>query len=119
MLSQSKLRLLTMDNLHRLAAFRPEQADRWSLLPPLVSWQLYLAREGASDLALPWQKPQVRLTPGRVCRGMGGVLAVIGTPARVPKPRGKSPGWPVSRPRRRRPRYAVVKKGPPKTKKAG
>lgn len=97
----------------------PEQADRWSLLPPLVSWQLYLAREAASDLALPWQKPQVRLTPGRVCRGMGGVLAVIGTPARVPKPRGKSPGWPVGRPRMRRPRYAVVKKGPPQPKKAG
>ncbi len=97
----------------------PEQADRWSLLMPLVTWQLYLAREVVSDVALPWQKPQVRLTPGRVCRGMGGLLALIGTPARVPKPRGKSPGWPAGRLRGCRPRYAVVKKGPPRVKKAG
>ncbi|MEE9296287.1 MAG: NF041680 family putative transposase [Phycisphaerae bacterium] len=97
----------------------PEQADRWSLLMPLVTWQLYLAREVVSDLALPWQKPQVRLTPSRVCRGMGGLLALIGTPAKVPKPRGKSPGWPAGRLRGRRPRYAVVKKGPPRAKKTG
>lgn len=97
----------------------PEQADRWSALMPLVTWQLYLAREVVSDLALPWQKPQVRLTPSRVCRGLGGLFAVIGTPTRAPKPRGKSPGWPAGRLRGRRPRYAVVKKGPPRAKKAG
>ncbi len=85
---------------------------------PLVTWQLYLAREVVSDLALPWQKPQARLTPSRVCRGLGGLLALIGTPAKVPKPRGKSPGWPAGRLRERRARYAVVKKGPPRVKKA-
>ncbi len=97
----------------------PEQADRWSVLMAVVTWQLYLAREVVWDLALPWQKPQVRLTPGRVCRGMAGLLAVIGTPARAPKRRGKSPGWPQGRPRQRRRRYGVVKKGAAKAKKAG
>ena len=96
----------------------PEQADRWSLLMPLVTGQLYLAREVVLDLALPWQRPQTNLTPGRVCRGMAGLLALIGTPARVPKQRGKSPGWPKGHPRQRHRRYAVVRKGPSKAKKA-
>ena len=47
------------------------------------------------DEPLPWQKPQPmeKLTPGRVAQGFSGVLAVIGTPAKPPKSRGKSPGW--------------------------
>lgn len=85
---------------------------------PLISWQLWLARSLVADNPLPWQKPQTNLTPGRVCQGMGGVLALIGTPARVPKPRGKSPGWPKGRPRHRRPRSPVVKKSRRPKKKA-
>ena len=41
---------------------------------------------------------------------MGGILAVIGTPARSPKPRGKSPGWKTGQSRKRRIRYPIVKK---------
>jgi hypothetical protein len=48
---------------------------------------------------------------------MGGVLAVIGTPARAPKPRGKSPGWQKGKKRTKRPRYPVVKKGFSRSKK--
>lgn len=61
---------------------------------------------------MPWQKPQAvdKFTPGRVAEGMGGVIARIGTPARVPKPRGKSPGWPKGKPRKRRERCPVLKK---------
>ena len=85
---------------------------------PLITWELWQARDIAADHPLPWQKPQAKLTPGRVCQGMGAVLAVIGTPACEPKPRGKSPGWPKGRPRKRRERYPVVKKSQKRKKKA-
>ena len=88
----------------------PEQAERWSDLMPLLTWELWLARDIVTDHPLPWQKPQPHPTPGRVCQGLGGVLAQIRTPARRPKPRGKSPGWPKGRPRTPSPRYPVVKK---------
>ena len=88
----------------------PEQSELWSALIVLACWQLWLARSIAADQRRPWQKPQPILTPGRVHRAMGGVLAGIGTPARAPKPRGKSPGWPRGRIRTKRTRYAVIKK---------
>ena len=90
----------------------PEQSQLWSSLLLIASWQLWLARQAAQDNPRPWQKPQPpeKMTPGRVHRGMSGVLAGIGTPAQAPKPRGKSPGWPVGRVRTKRTRYAVIKK---------
>jgi hypothetical protein len=92
----------------------PEQAERWSDLMPLVTWELWLARAVAADKPLPWQKVQTQLTPGRVRQGMGGILAQIGTPAGVPKPRGKAPGWPKGRSRTPASRYPIVKKSSPK-----
>jgi len=88
-----------------------ELAERCDLMP-LLSWQLWLAREIVKDNPLPWQKQQTDLTPGRVSQGFPALLAAIGTPAVDPKPRGKSPGWPQSRPKRTR--YPVVKKTTPK-----
>lgn len=90
----------------------PEQSQLWSSLLLIASWQLWLARTAAQDNPRPWQKPQApeKMTPGRVQRGMNGVLAGIGTPAQAPKPRGKSPGWTVGRVRTKRTRYAVLKK---------
>jgi len=41
---------------------------------------------------------------------MGGVFAVIGTPAVAPKPRGKSPGWEAGKKRHRKNRCPIVKK---------
>ena len=102
--------------LPRLAT--PEQAQRWSDLMPLMTWEVWLARRVVTDRPLPWQKPQADLTPGRVCQSLGGVLAVIGTPAQPPKPRGKSAGWPKGQPRKRRERHPVVKKSQKRPKKA-
>ncbi len=48
---------------------------------------------------------------------MGGILAVISTPANPPKPRGKSPGWKTGQPRTRRIRYPLVKKTTRKPRK--
>jgi hypothetical protein len=95
----------------------PEQCERWSDLMPLLTWQLWLAREIVIDNPLPWQKSIVnQMTPGRVAQSMPGVLAAIGTPAQPPKSRGKSPGWPEGQTRSRRIRYPTVKKGTTKQK---
>jgi hypothetical protein len=89
-----------------------EGCERWSDLMPLVTWELWLARGVVADCPLPWQKPQPpeKLTPGRVCAGMGAVIARIGTPTRAPKVRGKSPGWPTGKARKPRERQPVLKK---------
>lgn len=86
---------------------------------PILTWQLWLAREMIEDNPLPWQKPQPleKLTPGRVAQGFAGLLAVIGTPAKPPKPRGKSPGWEKGKKRKKKPRYPVVKKTVTRQKK--
>jgi hypothetical protein len=59
----------------------PVQCDRWSDLMPIVTWQLWLARQLVAQRPLPWQKSQVKLTPGRVAQSFGSILAVLGTPA--------------------------------------
>ncbi len=96
-----------------------EKGQRWSDLMPLLTWQLWLAREIIEDNPLPWQKPQLKekLTPGRVAQSIPGVLAAIGTPAHTPKPRGKSPGWKTGKKRNKKPRYPVVKKTVTRKKK--
>ncbi len=95
----------------------PEQSERWSDLIPLLSWQLWLAKDGIKDCPLPWQQPSQKLSPGRVANSFAAVLARIGTPAPDPKPRGKSPGWTPGRPRAPRTRYPIVKKAFTKPKK--
>ncbi|MBN3944981.1 MAG: hypothetical protein HWQ38_00180 [Nostoc sp. NMS7] len=95
----------------------PKQCERWSDLMPLMTWELWLARDIVADNPLPWQKSFDKLTPGRVAQAMGGVFAVIGTPTRPPKPRGKSPGWKTDQPRKRRIRYPIVKKTTTKPRK--
>ncbi len=115
------LRRFAIDHWYRFAKNRlhwtvpalstPDQCDRWSDLMPIVTWQLWLARQFVAQRPLPWQKSQVKLTPGRVAQSFGSILALLGTPACPPKLRGKSPGWTKGRKRRRRIRYPVVKKG--------
>jgi DDE superfamily endonuclease len=91
----------------------PEQADRWTWLVLLAYAQLGLARSCAEDRRLPWERPQQdrRLTPCRTLRGFAALLAAVGTPARAPKPCGRSPGRPKGRLSGRRKRYPALKKG--------
>jgi hypothetical protein len=72
----------------------PLAADRWTWLVAASFWQLWLARPLVAEQRLPWERPRSpeRLTPGRVQRAFGGLLGTLGTPARAPQPRGKSPG---------------------------
>lgn len=105
-------RRYTIDHWYRFAKGRlhwtlpqfatPQQCDRWSDLMPFLTWELWLARAIVQDCPLPWQKPQTRLSPGRVCQGMQNLLVTIGTPTRLCKSRGKAPGWPTGKPRARR-----------------
>jgi hypothetical protein len=121
------LRRFTIDHWYRFLKQRlhwtvpklgtPKQCERWSDLMPLMTWELWLARDIVADNPLPWQKSLDKLTPGRVAQAMGGVLAAIGTPATSPKPRGKSPGWEPGKPRTRKNRYPTVKKRAAQTRK--
>lgn len=95
-----------------------QAAERWSDLMPLLTWELWLAREACIDSPLPWQSTQDKLSPGRVAQAFPLILAAIGTPAEPPKTRGKSPGrTPGHRPPPR-PTYPTVKKRASKKAKA-
>jgi hypothetical protein len=89
-----------------------ETGDRWSWFVALAVWLFYLARPIVEDQPLPWQKPQIRLTPQRVQQGLPLIFAQFGSPARMPKLRGIPPGWPKGRRRTPKQRFAVVKKLP-------
>jgi hypothetical protein len=117
---QQYLRRFAIDHWYRFAKQRlhwtlpqlstPESSQRWSDLMPLLTWQLWLARCEVQDSPLPWQKASPQLSPGRTANAFAAVLALIGTPAPAPKPRGKSPGWTPGQPRSRRIRYPTVRK---------
>ena len=113
------LRRFTVDHWYRFIKQRlhltlpalstPHQCERWSDLMPLITWQLWLAKDIVEDNYLPWQKPQKNLSPGRVAQSMFGLLVEMGTPASTPKPRGNSPGWSTGKARSKRTRYPIVK----------
>jgi hypothetical protein len=97
----------------------PAAADRWSWLQALALWQLWLAREAVVPVTRPWERARAaprRLpsaTPGQVRRGCASLFATLGTPARLPRRRGKAPGRQLGQAPGRAPRYPVVKRGPP------
>jgi hypothetical protein len=93
----------------------PLTADRWSWLLVAALWELWLARPLVADQRLPWERPPVggALSPGRVRRGFGGLLLPLGTPARPPRPRGKSPGRQIGHGPGPAPRCPVQRRGPP------
>ena len=121
------LRRFAIDHWNRFAKQRlhwtlphlltPQQALRWSDLMPLLSWQLWLARQLVIDSPLPWQKPQTNLSLGRVAQGFATLLVRIGSPACSPKPRGKSLGWKSGRKRAPFPRFPIIKKRASRPKK--
>ncbi len=90
----------------------PEQADRWTWLVLAAYAQLRLARGFVADRRLPWERPLASrlLTPNRVLRNFAALMPLVGTPARAPKPRGRSPGRPKVRLSGPAKRYPAVKK---------
>ena len=121
------LRRFGVDHWYRFAKQRlhwtlpnlrtPEQCERWSDLMPLMSWQLWLARDLVVENRLPWQSGTIDLTPGLVAQSMLSVLVDIGTPTKMPKHRGKSPGWELGKVRTKAVCYPTVKKRVSRRKK--
>jgi hypothetical protein len=73
--------------------------ESWWQLVHLAYLQLWVAKEHACCLPYPWQRylPQVKekqLSPTMVQRSFSGIIRQFGTPARLPQPRGNSPGRP-------------------------
>src|SRR5207302_404980 len=73
---------------------QPTAADRWTWLLAAAVWQLWLARPLVADRHLAWERPRApaHLSPGRVRRACAGLVLTLGSPARAPQTRGKSPG---------------------------
>ena len=90
----------------------PQQADLWTWLVLTAFTQLRLARPCVADRRLPWERRYAPgcLTPFRVRRGVLALLLELGTPAKPPKPCGRSPGRPKGRRSGRARRYPAVKK---------
>jgi len=90
----------------------PEQADRWTWLVMAAFAQLRLARAHVADRRLPWERryDPGRLTPTRVHRVVSALLMHLGTPAKPPKPCGRSPGRPKGRLSGRAKRHPAIKK---------
>jgi hypothetical protein len=93
----------------------PEAADRWTWLIAGACWQLWLARALVRDVRLPWEhpRPDGLITPGQVQRNFTGILLRVGTPARVPHGRGKSPGRRIGQHPRPPLHYQVARRAPP------
>ncbi len=74
----------------------PAAAGRWTWLILACYAQLYLARDLAADLRLPWQRPcpPGRLTPARVRRGFRRIRQELPGLASAPKPGKPGPGRP-------------------------
>ena len=74
--------------------------------------QLRLARP-AADHRQRWERRRKpgKLTPGRVRRDFDRLIALVGTPARPPKPSQAGPGRPGGRTSTPAPRCYVTKKG--------
>jgi len=92
-----------------------QHEENWWRLVALAYLQLWAAKESVTQLPRPWERylPSVLnklVTPAAAQRDMSRIIRQIGTPSRVPKPRGKSPGRPKGVVLAPRKRHAVVKK---------
>jgi hypothetical protein len=70
----------------------PAQFQRWTDLVALAHNHLIVARPWAAITHRPWDAATRPVTPAQVRRSMRRILPQVGTPARAPRPRGKSPG---------------------------
>ena len=97
----------------------PEQFERWTDVVSVVRNTLFLARDLVEARRQPWESKCRACTPEQVRRAMGRIIVELGTPARLCRPRGYSPGWQPGRPRQPVPTYKVVYKACQTTEKVG
>ncbi|HET8910182.1 MAG TPA: NF041680 family putative transposase [Ktedonobacteraceae bacterium] len=90
----------------------PEQFERWSHIVAIAHNHLVLARDLVAAELRPWERTQRDPTPQHVRRAMSKLLPQLGTPARAPQPRGKSPGRAKGVKIGKAKRFSVVRKVP-------
>ncbi len=90
----------------------PEQFQRWSHLVAITHNLLVLARDVVGAQLHPWENTHRVPTPQQVRRGMSKLLPQLGTPARPPQPRGKSPGRKKGAKVPKAKRFSVVRQVP-------
>jgi hypothetical protein len=93
-----------------------EHQENWGQIVQLAYIFLWLAAGLVEDMPRPWEKPAPKgeeemASPARAQRGFGGIISQFGTPAKVPKPRGYSPGRAKGEKPEPRKRHSVIKKG--------
>jgi len=99
-----------------------QHEENWWQIAQLAYVQLWLARYLAEAMPRPWERylPQFQTgvynpvnqeaSPSMVQRDFGRIIQEIGTPAKAPKPRGKSPGRTKGDRQKPRKRRKVIKK---------
>jgi len=104
-----------------------EHEENWWEIVGLAYAELNAAAPLANNLPRPWERylPEVKeqsagdlLSPSKVQRDLPRIIQEIGTPARLPKPRGKSPGRAKGYSTGKRERLPVVKKGSKRSPKS-
>jgi hypothetical protein len=90
----------------------PAQFERWTHLVAIAHNQLVLARDLVAADLRPWESTHRIPTPQQVRRGMLKFVPTLGTPARPPQPRGKSPGRAKGTKIGKAQRFSVVHKTP-------
>jgi len=94
-----------------------EHEENWAQIVQLAYIFLWLAAGLVENMPRPWEKPPNQegekkpVSPSRSQRGFGGIIQQIGTPAKIPKPRGNSPGRAKGQNPQARERHPVIKKG--------
>lgn len=90
----------------------PEQFERWSHLVAIAHNVLVLARHWVAPQLRPWENRHREPSPQQVRRAMSKLLPQLGTPARPPQPRGKSPGRPKGATIRKAERFRIIHQKP-------
>ena len=96
----------------------PEQFQTWTDMVAATRNLLCLARPLAQATRQPWESTRRQITPQQTRRTMPTILTYLGTPARAPQVRGKSPGRAVGAIIKKAPTYCVVYKATNKKKQA-
>jgi DDE superfamily endonuclease len=93
-----------------------EHEENWWWICLIAYMMLYMSRNLTEEVCYPWEKKKEQSSlseqsPSRVQRDYERIIRQIGTPARIPKRRGKSAGRRKGQIVAKRPKQPIIKKG--------